>query len=432
MKRRHFLMFAGIRPRTLWLLAVSALPLFGMVAAFGVAPDTDTRPIPARTLVESLTPALSPAPAGQDYYRIDQVERGDTVNAVLQRMGIDDADIQTLLATPSVRGAGLARLRSGQRLEARVSADGRLQTLAFGEPGADEARIARRGDGFAIDPAPPPAEDQVLMRSGGIRGSLYDALDAARVPEGVAEKMLDLFSGDLDFRRDLRPDDHFSIVYRVRSRAGEAVGEPEILAAEFINQGHVYRAVLYKTPRGQDEYYTPEGRPLKKTFLKSPLDNSRITSGFTLARYHPLLHAMRAHKGVDYAAPVGARVKTVADGSVSFAGWQSGYGRLVVVQHAGRYSTAYGHLSGFAPGVHRGARVVQGQAIGYVGQSGLATGPHLHYEFRVAGVQKNPLALNLPSAQALSGPERARFLASSRIWTARLDLLRGTRIAALD
>ena len=151
-----------------------------------------------------------------------------------------------------------------------------------------------------------------------------------------------------------------------------------------------------------------------------------------MARYHPLLHTMRAHKGIDYAAPAGARVKTVAAGSVSFAGWQSGYGRLVVVRHAGQYSTAYGHLSGFAPGIHRGSRVAQGEMIGYVGQSGLATGPHLHYEFRVAGVQKNPLALNLPSAQALSGPERARFLASSRIWTARLDLLRGTRIAALD
>ena len=427
---RHSL-FAGIRPKTRWLLAVSALPLFGMVAAFGVAPDTDTRPVPARTLVQSLTPALPAAPAEQTYYRIDELARGDTVGDVLRRMGVDDADIQALVATPGVVGAGLTRLRAGQRLEGRVGDDGSLQTLAFGARG-HEVRVRRVGDGFALDTQPVAVEYQVLMRSGRVRDSLYDALDAAQVPEGVAEKMLDLFSGDLDFRRDLRPDDHFSVVYRMRYQDGEAVGEPQILAAEFVNRGRAYRAVLSRNAQGREEYYTPDGQPLKKAFLKSPLDNSRITSGFTLARYHPLLHTMRAHKGIDYAAPIGARVKTVADGRVSFAGWQNGYGRLVVVQHAGLYSSAYGHLAGFGPGIRKGSRVTQGQVIGYVGQSGLATGPHLHYEFRIAGVQKNPLALNLPSARTLAGAERVRFLTASRIWTARLDLLRGTRIAALD
>ena len=427
---RHSL-FAGIRPKTRWLLAVSALPLFGMVAAFGVAPDTDTRPVPARTLVQSLTPALPAAPAEQTYYRIDELARGDTVGDVLRRMGVDDADIQALLATPGVVGAGLTRLRAGRRLEGRVGDDGSLQTLAFGARG-HEVRVRRVGDGFALDAQPVAVEYQVLMRSGRVRDSLYGALDAAQVPEGVAEKMLDLFSGDLDFRRDLRPDDHFSVVYRMRYQDGEAVGEPQILAAEFVNRGRAYRAVLYRNAQGREEYYTPDGQPLKKTFLKSPLDNSRITSGFTLARYHPLLHTMRAHKGIDYAAPIGARVKTVADGRVSFAGWQNGYGRLVIVRHAGLYSSAYGHLSGFGPGIHKGSRVAQGQVIGYVGQSGLATGPHLHYEFRVAGVQKNPLALHLPAGRALAGAERTRFLAASRIWSARLDLLRGTRIAALD
>ena len=428
MRHRHPSTFAGIRPKTRWLLALSALPLFGMVAAFGVAPDTNTRPIPVHTRVENLSPSLPAAPAGQSYYRIDELARGDTLGDVLRRMGVDDADIQALLAAPQVVGAGLTRLRAGQRLEARVDDDGSLRTLAFGQ----EVRVRRAGDGFALDQHPAPAEIQVLMRSGRVRNSLYGALDAAQVPEGVAEKMLDLFSGDLDFRRDLRRNDHFSIVYRMQYRAGEPVGEPQILAAEFVNRGRAYRAVLYRNAQGREEYYTPDGQPLKKTFLKSPLDNSRITSGFTLARYHPLLHTMRAHKGIDYAAPVGARVKTVADGRVSFAGWQNGYGRLVIVRHAGLYSSAYGHLSGFGPGIHKGSRVAQGQVIGYVGQSGLATGPHLHYEFRVAGVQKNPLALHLPAGRALAGAERTRFLAASRIWSARLDLLRGTRIAALD
>lgn len=432
MRRSHLLMFAGIRPKTRWLLALSALPLFGIVTAFGVAPDTDTRPVPARTLVESLAPVLPAQPAGQTYYRIDQLERGDTVSDALRRMGVDDTDIQALLATPQVVAAGLTRLRAGQRLEARVGGDGSLQTLTYGSRPAEGVRLVRVGEGFSVDARPAPAEYQVLMRSGRVRDSLYEALDAAQVPEGVAEKMLDLFSGDLDFRRDVQPDDHFSVVYRMRYRDGEAVGDPEILAAEFIHGGHAYRALRYQNSQGREEYYTPDGQPLKKTFLKSPLDNSRITSGFTLARYHPLLHTMRAHKGIDYAAPIGARVKTVADGRVSFAGWQNGYGRLVVVQHAGLYSSAYGHLAGFGPGIRKGSRVTQGQVIGYVGQSGLATGPHLHYEFRIAGVQKNPLALHLPAAHALSGAERARFLVSSRIWVARLDLLRGTRIAALD
>lgn len=431
MPGHHRSPFADIRPKTRWLLALSALPLFGVVAAFGVAPDTDTRPVPARTLVENFSPSLPAAPAGQNYYRIDALARGDTVGDVLRRMGANDADIQALLATPEVIRAGLTRLRAGQRLEARVSDDGRMHTLAFGAPDR-VVRVLRAGDGFALDGHLAPAETQVLMRSGRVRDSLYGALDAAQVPEAVAEKMLDLFSGDLDFRRDLRPDDHFSVVYRMRYQGADAVGEPQILAAEFVNRGRIYRTVLYRNAQGREEYYTPDGRPLKKAFLKSPLDNSRITSGFTLTRYHPLLHTMRAHKGIDYAAPIGVRVKTVADGRVSYAGWQNGYGRLVIVQHAGRYSTAYGHLSGFGPGIRKGSRVAQGQVVGYVGQSGWATGPHLHYEFRVAGVQKNPLALDLPSASTLAGAERARFQADTRIWTTRLDLLRGTRIAALD
>jgi murein DD-endopeptidase MepM/ murein hydrolase activator NlpD len=270
------------------------------------------------------------------------------------------------------------------------------------------------------------------MRSGKILSSLYAASDAAGLPDSVTDKIAELFSTDIDFRQDLRKGDSFSVIYSQNFRNGQPVGESKILATEFVNAGQVHRAVLFRDPMGHEDYYAPDGKSLKKAFLRSPLPFSRITSGFTTARFHPVLKTWRAHKGIDFGAPVGTPVKSVSDGVVEFIGQQHGYGNLLVIKHFGTYSTAYGHLSRFGKGLHKGSRVSQGEIVAYVGQTGLATGPHLHYEFRVSGVQRNPLAMNLPVAQPLSAAFKARFAQFSQPWAARLDLIRGTNLAALD
>jgi murein DD-endopeptidase MepM/ murein hydrolase activator NlpD len=313
-----------------------------------------------------------------------------------------------------------------------TAANGQLLELHLANTSSNALHIRRQGDGFVSENAGEALETRVVMRSGRIASSLFAATDSAGVPDSVADQMADIFSTAIDFREDLRKGDTFSVVYTVNYRNGEPVATGKLLAAEFVNAGHAHRAVLFRDPFGHEDYYTPDGQSFKKAFLRSPLPFSRITSGFSMSRFHPVLRTWRAHKGIDYGAPIGTPVKAVSDGTVAFAGQQHGYGNLVVIQHFGVYSTAYGHLSRFAQGLHRGSHVNQGQVVAYVGMTGLATGPHLHYEFRISGVQKNPLALNLPVAHPLSAQYRVNFAASSHAMTANLDLLRGTNIAALD
>jgi murein DD-endopeptidase MepM/ murein hydrolase activator NlpD len=205
-----------------------------------------------------------------------------------------------------------------------------------------------------------------------------------------------------------------------------------ILAAEFVNDGKAYRAVWFEGPDGKSGYYTAEGKNIRKTFLRSPLEFSRVTSGFSTGRLHPVLNKIRAHQGTDFGAPIGTRVKATGDGVVEFAGRQGGYGNFIILRHQSQYQTAYGHLNGFAAGIRKGTRVAQGDVIGYVGTTGLSTGPHLHYEFRVGGVHRNPLAMVLPAAPPLAADQMARFRDSTGDILARLDDIRGTNLALLD
>jgi len=272
----------------------------------------------------------------------------------------------------------------------------------------------------------------VVMQSGEIRSSLFAATDAINMPDSIAVQLADIFSSDIDFHQDLRKGDKFTAVYEVLYNNGTPVRAGRILAAEFINQGKSYRAVYFQDPEGRGGYYTPEGKNLRKAFLRSPLEFSRISSGFTNSRFHPVLKTWRAHKGIDYAAATGTRVRATSDGTIAFVGKQGGYGNLIVLQNQGNYSTAYGHLSAFAKGLRRGSRINQGDVIGFVGMSGLASGPHLHYEFRVAGVQRNPLSVDLPTAFPIAAKYRPQFAGASQPLMARLELLRGTNLASLD
>lgn len=415
------------------VLAAALLPLFGMVTAYGIAPDTDTRDIPVQTLIERLAlPQMAAAPeqAAQVFHHEERVLSGETLGALLSRLGVSQQDSVLLL---SQTAAQISRsLRSGQRVQADVSDQGELMELRL--TGADGTlnRISRQADGFVLDHPQGALETRVIMRSGRIESSLFGATDAAGLPDSVAVKMADIFGTQLDFRSDLRRGDTFSVIYEMDYRNGEPTGTGKILSTEYVNAGKAYRAVLYRTPSGQEEYYSPNGESLKKGFLRSPLEFSRVTSSFSNSRRHPVYGFHRRHTGTDFGAPTGARVKAVGDAVVSFAGRKGGYGNLVILRHSNGFETYYAHLNGFAKGMRRGTPVGQGQIIGYVGMTGTATGPHLHYEVRIGGQPRNPVTVKLPGSPPLPLAQRARFNEQTAAWTQRLDQLRGTNLAALD
>src|SRR5574337_1221334 len=244
---------------------------------------------------------------------------------------------------------------------------------------------------------------------GVIRSSLYAAGDQAGLNAAMIGKLADLFKYDIDFVQDIRVGDSFTVIYDDLYRDGVRYGQGDIVADEFINQGKRYTAYRFKKGDGSYGWYSEDGRPIQKSFLRIPVDFTRISSKFSAARIHPILGRMRAHKGVDYAAPSGTPIHAAGDGVIKYHGWERGYGNFVVIQHSKTISTAYGHMSRFVKGQHVGERVRKGEVIGYVGMTGLATGPHLHYEFRVNGVQRNPQTVTLPKPEPLPAAQLARF-----------------------
>jgi murein DD-endopeptidase MepM/ murein hydrolase activator NlpD len=415
------------------LLALATLPFLGVVAAFGIAPDTATENIPRETVVETLAlPEAQATDSGAfDFWREERIGRGDTLAGLLSRMGVDAADSRDFLAAAR-EAKSLGHLASGRTVLARVTSGGQLMLFRYLASDETLVTVTRAGGVFKAQQQQVALEPRMIMRSGNIQGSLFGATDAADVPDRIASEMAEAFSGDIDFHKDIRRGDHFSVVYEAMYFEGQMIKTGRLLAAEFVNQDKAYRAIYFKDAQGREGYFTPDGQSMKRAFLKSPMPFTRISSGFSNARYHPVLKEWRAHKGIDYAAPTGTAVRAISDSVVSFVGQQGGYGNLVVLNHQGTYSSAYGHLSRFAKGIKRGGRISQGQVIGYVGSTGLATGPHLHYEFRVNGVQKNPLALKLPTSYPLDPRAKNQFVAKSQPLAQRLDLLRSTNLASLN
>jgi murein DD-endopeptidase MepM/ murein hydrolase activator NlpD len=408
------------------------LPFLGVVAAFGIAPDTVTDPVPRKEVVQEIALPVPPpaATADEGYWREERIQRGDTIAALLSRLGAEDPEAAEFLRnTRSART--LYQLVPGRTIRALATADGRLLALRY-QTGGRVLNVQRREGGFDLTEEPAEFERRVLMKSGEIRSSLFAATDAAGMSDAVAIQIADIFSTDIDFHRDLRRGDRFTVVYEMLYDQGEPVRSGRLLAAEFVNQGRTLQAVYFDYAEGQGGYYTTDGKNIRKAFLRSPLEFSRISSGFS-NRFHPILKQWRAHKGIDYAAPTGTRVKATGDGIVDFAGrHQGGYGNLVVLRHQSKYTTWYGHLSGFAKGVRKGARVAQGDVIGYVGATGLATGPHLHYEFRINDVHQNPLRVVLPAAPPINADQKAAFDAATAPLAQRLQFLRDTNLARLD
>jgi murein DD-endopeptidase MepM/ murein hydrolase activator NlpD len=414
------------------IVMLLVLPFLGIVAAFGIAPDTATDSLMRRQIVEELTlPAASLALSPDaGFWREERVRRDDTLGELLSRLGVDDPDAFRQLRAE--RGArGIYQLIPGRTMRAQTTADGRLISLRYFNAGT-AIQIERRGESFSVSQQPVDLERRVQMGSGQIRSSLFGATDAANLTDALAIQIADIFSTDIDFHRDLRKGDRFTVIYEAFYDHGERVRTGRVLAAEFINNYKVYQAVWFQQGDDHGGYYTFDGKNIRKAFLRSPLEFSRITSGFTNARFHPILQQWRAHRGIDYAAPSGTRVKATGDGSVEFAGHQGGYGNLVVLRHQSKFTTWYGHLSGIARGIRKGAHVAQGDVIGYVGSTGLATGPHLHYEFRINNEFQNPLRVVMPSAPPITDERRAAFVAATAPFDQQLKLLRGTNLARLD
>ncbi|MBP9714740.1 MAG: M23 family metallopeptidase [Sterolibacterium sp.] len=430
--------YRAAHPGPFWAtVGVACVSMFGMVAAFGTAPSTVAVSIAQQTVVEQLAPAIALSTTGENetFVREDQVQRGDSVASLLARLGVQDDAAFRFLRDDKTAQILFRQLRPGKNVTAHVGSDGELQSLIYPLNASERALFIERHHGkLQASERALPLETQTQMKSGEIQFSLFEATDDAGVPDHIAMQLIDLFGGDIDFHRDLRKGDRFSVVYETRTHLGKPVRTGRILAAEFVNAGKTYRAVWFADQHSESKgsYYTAEGKSLRKAFLRSPLEFSRISSGFTTARFHPVLQTWRAHKGVDYAAPTGTRVKSTADGTVDFVGNQTGFGRVVILKHQARYSTVYGHLSGFAAGLHKGSRVAQGEIIGYVGSSGWATGPHLHYEFRIDNLQHNPLSVALPTTQPLNTAQLAAFRSQTQPWLARLELIRNDGLALLD
>lgn len=364
-------------------------------------------------------------PAASEWASI-VVKPGQNLSLIFDDLGLSH---DQMLAVLALRGdaSRLKRLKAGDELRIRT-ADDQLDGLIYP---LDERRTleVRRGDrGLEASTLTAEIEHRSTETAGVIRDSLFLDGKRAHLSARLIMEFADIFGYDIDFAQDLQPGDRFSVVYEQLYKNGKKMRDGDILAAEFINHGQRLRALRYTSPDGNSAYYTPQGQSLRKAFIRTPVDFARISSPFNLRRLHPILHTIRAHKGVDYAASTGTPIKATGDGKISFRGSKHGYGNVVMIKHGSGVETLYAHMSRYRSGLGVGARVRQGQVIGYVGKSGLATAPHLHYEFRIDGLHKNPMTVALPRANPVDPRHMARFRSEASTMLAALDRA-NTRLA---
>lgn len=400
------------------------------------APARDHAPAPPAAAAQPL--AETPVPA-QETTAADSaasdlpwtevtVKSGDTLAAIFSRQGLSATTLHRILSLGDATRS-LTRIYPGQALRFRIDPDQGLHELVYQEDITHSLRIWPEGDGFRAATEERALEIRVGHSAGSISDSLYQSAQRAGLSDALIMELAGIFGWDVDFALDIRNGDSFAVSFEQEYLDGEWVRDGDILAAEFVNQGRVYQAVRYTDATGHTDYYTPGGLSMRKAFLRAPVDFRRISSRFTRERFHPVLGKKRPHQGVDYAAGTGTPIWAAGDGKVVFAGRKGGYGNAVILQHGEKYSTLYGHMSRFGKGIHAGTRVRQGQVIGYVGATGLATGPHLHYEFRVDGVHRNPLTVKLPEAEPIKAAYRADFLSHAKRTIAQLDTYKNSTLA---
>ena len=356
-----------------------------------------------------------------------KVKSGQTLSSIFDAQGLPTMDWVRIVGLGG-EALKLKRLKAGDQLQLRKGPEG-LQELTYALDEARTLQVSRTDTGFEAITLAAEIERRPTYAMGTLTSSLYESGVASGLTPSLIIEMADIFGYDIDFGQDIRVGDRFTVIYDELFKHGEKLRAGSILAAEFVNQGKPLRAVRYTNPQGHSGYYAQEGQSLRKSFIRTPLDVFRISSNFSRGRYHPVLNRIRAHLGTDYAAGTGTPIKATGDGRIVFMGRKGGYGKAVVIKHGSSYETLYGHMSRFRSGLGYGSRVKQGQVIGYVGATGLATGPHLHYEFRVNGVHRDPRRVILPRAGALPRQHLEHFRASSTPLLAQLDALNRSQVA---
>jgi len=394
--------------------SITAVPTPSMTDTSKLLSQSIPIPFDQQSSISITTPAVVEA----DPWKKVTIKKGDTLSSIFSNLEIH-SQLNKVTRLPEVKPL-LKTIRPGDRLDV-LKENGKLAELIYHTSKTRRVHIRKAGDGFQAEAVEDPIETRQASAEGVITNSLFVAGIKAGVSDNLIMQLAEVFGYDIDFALDIREGDQFRVIYQEQFANGEKLKDGPILAAQFINQGKTFNALRYTTPDGRTSYYTPDGRSLKKAFIRTPVKFSRISSPFNPKRRHPILHTVKAHRGVDYAAPKGTPVKTTGDGKVTFAGWKNGYGKTVVIQHGRTYSTLYAHLSKFKKGIKRGKRVSQGQVIAYVGQTGRATGPHLHYEFRVNNKHKNPVTVKLPKAAPLPKSLRADFKAKTTPLLAQLE-----------
>lgn len=348
------------------------------------------------------------------------IKSGDTLSSLFKQAGFDDG-----LMLSVIHGSGdakkLERLYAGETIAFGTDGKGKLKAITLQRSRLESLRIDRNDDGFVGKKVMREPEVRTTYAEATISNSLFGAGQQAGLTDKLTMELAGIFGWDIDFALDIRKGDRFSLVYEELYLDGQKIDNGKILAATFYNQNQNYSAVLYTDKNGNSDYYAPDGRSMRKAFLRTPVDFTRISSSFNLHRKHPVLNTIRAHKGTDYAASIGTPIKAAGNGKIVYAGRKGGYGNAIVIQHGYNITTLYGHMNSFARGIRSGKHVEQGQVIGYVGQTGLATGPHLHYEFRVNGAPRNPVTVKLPDAAPIAKSELARFKTRTELTLAQLE-----------
>jgi murein DD-endopeptidase MepM/ murein hydrolase activator NlpD len=422
----------GVSTRSAYILQAG---LVAIVAALAILPRDRETPLPiAQTEAQPAEPQVLPsaAPPNEASLGFSTIEvvvtRNDTMDRLFRRFELNLGDLASLRNLPEVRSQ-VDRLRPGEMLRL-MHRGGELVGLERKLSDSETLKVTRDANGFSSDVLENPLEVRTRTASATIQNSLFQAAADAELSDRVAFDLAEIFQYDIDFVLDIQSGDRFTVVYEEVFQDGVPLRIGNILAAKFVNEGREYRAVRYVDSEGRGQYFSPDGKSLRKAFIRAPVQFSRISSRFNPSRKHPVLNRIRAHRGVDYAAPVGTPVRAAGEGRVRFVGQQGGYGNVIELEHGSGVVTVYGHLSRFAAKLRRGQQVDLAQVIGYVGKTGLATGPHLHYEYRIRGVHKNPQTVPLPDAEPIPGAERERFLTSTADLVNMLDLPAGPALVA--
>lgn len=424
----------------------SLLPLSAAIAALAAAPaafeldQSQMQPVIESITAPSITDQVAQLRAREDtHLREGRVQRGETLAALFRRLGIDDAAALRFAQTDAV-ARPLVRLTPGGFVQASITADGSLRWLKVHSAGNLDGALATTriltlepsaggAAGFRVVENDAALERRVELKTGEIRVSLFGATDEADVPDAVAQQMIDALENEIDFQRDLRRGDRFRVIYEALYASGEYLRAGRLLAVQLESGSKRFSAYWFANGSKQGGFYAADGRSLKQAFLRSPLEYTRVSSGFSSSRTHPIFGYDAAHRGVDYAAAAGTSVRAIAEGVVTFAGWQRGYGNVVEIQHDGKHATLYAHLQSVAPDLRQGLRIGQGDSVGTVGMTGWATGPNLHFELKVHDVNVDPLTAELPAAQPLAVAQLANFASATTALRAQLALLARVSIA---